>query len=257
MHDPFALSVLLGACAALANVAGGLTVVLHGPWDSRRLAGVISVGAGFMMAASTLRMAFADESAAAHVPVPMLILGGYFLVHLFQHSFAHHFHVADAGHSDRCLDPAAGVAAFAGLMVHATFDGIAIGSALHISFRLGLLIFFAIILHKVPEGMTVSSIMLGSGSKRATAMGSAIGLGLFTLAGTLIIEALSRTGGPGHGEVVARWALALSAGVLIYVAASDVIPEINRGRRLGLALLVMAGAALFIVTEHVLGVLGL
>ena len=55
--SPFALSVLFGALAGLANVGGGLAVVLHGPWDMRRLSGVIAVGAGFMLAAATLRMA--------------------------------------------------------------------------------------------------------------------------------------------------------------------------------------------------------
>jgi zinc and cadmium transporter len=254
MHDPFALSVVLGTCAALANVAGGLAVVLHGPWESRRLAGVISVGAGFMLAAATLRMAFADDTAAAQRAAPYLILGGYFLVHLFQHSFAHHFHVAEAGHGEQCLDPSAGVTALSGLMVHATFDGIAIGSGLHISFATGLLIFLAIILHKVPEGMTVTSIMLGSGSKRKIALAAAVGLGLFTLAGTFIIEGLSRVGNADH---IVHWALAVSAGVLIYVATSDVIPEINRGRRLDLALLVLVGAGLFLATEWVMSLAGL
>jgi zinc and cadmium transporter len=141
--------------------------------------------------------------------------------------------------------------------VHATFDGIAIGSGMHIGLRTGVLIFLAIALHKLPEGMTVSSIMLGSGSRRATAMASAIGLGVFTIAGTLIIEGLSSLGTPAQSSAVVHWALAISAGVLIYVAASDVIPEINRGRRLGTALLVVAGAALFKLTEHLLGRVGL
>lgn len=251
------MSVLFGVLAGLANIVGGLAVVLHGPWDMRRLSAVIAVGAGFMLAAATLRMAFADEGGGTSAPVPLLILVGYFLVHLFQHSFAHHFHVAETDHTHCCVEPTAGIAALSGLMVHAVFDGIAIGSGLHIGLRTGVLIFIAIVLHKLPEGMTVSSIMLGSGSRRAVALGSAFGLGVFTLAGTLVIEALSSLGTPAQSSAIIHWALALSAGVLIYVAASDVIPEINRGRRLGTALLVVAGAALFMLTEHLLDRVGL
>lgn len=257
MSHTFAYSVLLGALAALANVAGGLGVVLHGPWDSRRLSAVIAVGAGFMLAAATLRMAFADAGGATSTPVPVLILAGYFLVHLFQHSFAHHFHIAEADHAHRCVEPTAGMAALLGLMVHATFDGVAIGSGLHIDFRLGLLIFIAIILHKLPEGMTVASLMLGSGAKRSLALASAVGLGGFTLAGTFLIEGLTRLGGGARADQVVHWALAISAGVLIYVAASDVIPEVNRGRRIGIALLVAAGAGLFMLTEWLLEYAGL
>ena len=45
-------------------------------------------------------------------------------------------------------------------------------------------------------------------------------------------------------------ALPLSAGVTIYVAASDLIPEVNREPGAKVALVVFLGVALFFALEH-------
>ena len=46
--------------------------------------------------------------------------------------------------------------------------------------------------------------------------------------------------------------LPLSTGVTLYVAASDLIPEVNEERGLRMPLVVFLGVALFYVTEHLL-----
>ena len=85
---------------------------------------------------------------------------------------------------------------------------------------LGTLLFIAVLLHKVPEGFTIASIMLAGGQSRRAAIGAGALLGVLTLAGAVATSFLA-------AHQVA-YALALSAGVTIYVAASDLIPEVNR-----------------------------
>ena len=72
-----------------------------------------------------------------------------------------------------------------GLVIHTFFDGIAIASGFLISGWLGWIIFLAVILHKVPEGFTASSIMLASGRSKAVAWAASGILGLATVAGVL------------------------------------------------------------------------
>ena len=48
-------------------------------------------------------------------------------------------------------------------MIHTFFDGIAITAGFLVSPFLGWIIFIAIFLHKIPEGFTVTSVMLASG----------------------------------------------------------------------------------------------
>ena len=134
----------------------------------------------------------------------------------------------------------ASYAALLGLVIHTFFDGVAIASGLLVSTWLGGVIFIAIFLHKIPEGFTVASLMLASGQSRAAAFASSAILGAATLAGMALMFILKGT--------VAD-ALPFSAGVTLYVAASDLIPEVNREHSVGMAVLVFLGVAIFLALK--------
>ena len=101
---------------------------------------------------------------------------------------------------------------------------------------LGWVIFVAVFLHKLPEGFTVASVMLAGGRGRSTALNSAMFLGATTLAGVLVINLQPSWVHAG---------LPLSAGVTIYVAATDLVPEVNREPGIRMALVFFAGVAVF------------
>jgi ZIP family zinc transporter/zinc and cadmium transporter len=103
------------------------------------------------------------------------------------------------------------------------------------------------LLHKLPEGFTVASLMLAAGRGRAAATVAAGLLGASTILGVLMTSLLAHFGG---------YALALSAGVTIYVAASDLIPEVNRERGPGLAWAVFGGLVLFALADWAVSSLG-
>ena len=92
-----------------------------------------------------------------------LLLGGYLLIQLFEHTLAPHFHFGAETHPESFMKPSAAYTAVGGLWIHTFFDGVSIASAFLVNFRVGLLVFIAILLHKMPEGFTVASIMLASG----------------------------------------------------------------------------------------------
>jgi ZIP family zinc transporter/zinc and cadmium transporter len=78
--------------------------------------------------------------------------------------------------------------------------------------------------------------MLAGGQSRGAAMNSALFLGATTLAGVLAIN------------IFPTWVkagLPLSAGVTIYVAATDLVPEVNREPGIRMALVFFAGVLLF------------
>src|SRR5213079_1870802 len=114
---------------------------------------------------------------------------------------------------------------------------------------LGALLSIAVFVHKVPEGVTIASVMLASGHSRGAAVGAGATLGVLTIAGAL-----------ATGFVAAHhvgYALALSAGVTIYVAASDLIPEVNREGGPALAWTVFGGLVLFTCADWALSRFGL
>jgi ZIP family zinc transporter/zinc and cadmium transporter len=161
-----------------------------------------------------------------------LILLGYLIIHFFEHTLSPHFHFGEETHHDEFVQAHKGYSVLVGLTIHTFFDGIAIASGFLVSEWLGWIIFLAVFLHKIPEGFTVASVMLASGRSRGTAWGASVLLGAATVAGVLMM-AIFR-----HGVSAG---LPLSAGVTIYVAASDLIPEVNKEPGVRMALLVFIG----------------
>jgi len=246
MMTPLGWSLLLGGAAAAANVVGGLVVVSRRSWNDLVLKYFIALGAGFMLAAVFLSML--PEALKLGTHAPSLMLGGYFLVHFFEHTIAPHFHFGEEVHDEVMVHPAVGYSALVGLSIHTFFDGVSIASGFLVSVPVGMLIFFAVALHKVPEGFTVASIALASGRGKRAALTSAFVLAGATLAGVLGMHQFA--------ESVA-WALPLSAGVTLYVAASDLMPEVNEPRGPLMPLVVFLGVALFWAAERALAAFGL
>jgi ZIP family zinc transporter/zinc and cadmium transporter len=238
-------SLLLGGAAAAANVLGGLVVVARREWNDLVLKYFVALGAGFMLAAGFLSML--PESLRLTSNAPALVLGGYFLVHFFEHTIAPHFHFGEEVHDDLMVHPAVGFSALVGLSTHTFFDGVSIASGFLVSVPLGLLIFFAVVLHKIPEGFTVASIALASGrGKRGALMASGV-LAASTFLGVL---------GMNRFAEAVHWALPVSTGVTLYVAASDLMPEVNSARNIRMPLAVFLGVALFALFDLLLSRLG-
>jgi ZIP family zinc transporter/zinc and cadmium transporter len=239
------VSLAFGTAAACANVVGGLLVTIKRRWDEVILKHFIALGAGFMLGAAFLGMM--PESLRLTELAPLLLLAGYLLIHFFEHTLASHFHFGEEVHLEAVLAPSVSIFALTGLLIHTFFDGVSIASGFHVGTGLGVLVFVAVALHKIPEGFTVGSIMLAAGRSRATAVASSVGLGLSTIVGVLCASYLAGLLG---------YRLALSAGVMIYVAASDLIPEVNRERGVLMAAMVFVGVLLFYLTEQLLLHLG-
>lgn len=176
------------------------------------------------------------EVLSARPDAAIYVLLGYFAVHLAQHVLVPHFHFGEETHP---VSRAAGVSALIGLLLHTFFDGVAIASGFLVSRPLGFLLFIAVFLHKLPEGVTMASLMLAGGQSKGRAMGAAATLGLATVLGVLLTE---------YTVPLATHGLAIAAGVTLYVAASNLVPEFQakRGRWTPLAFF-GGGAAFFFI----------
>jgi zinc and cadmium transporter len=235
------LPLLLGLTAALAEVFGGLIIVRQ-RWERRYLQYFIALGAGFLLGAVFLEM-IPESLRLVGERTLYFVLAGYLVVHLAEHTLSSHFHFGEEVHGDQIAGAHRSFSVLAGLMIHAFFDGIAIASGFIVSNWLGLVLFAAIFLHKVPEGFTVASVMLAGGQGPRVALISASLLGASTITGVLVMMLSATHVGIG---------LPLAAGVCIYVAASDLIPEINQQPGIRLALVVFVGVGLLVLLHYLL-----
>lgn len=227
------LSLALGLVAGLADYLGGFLLVRRSP-SARALRYFVALGAGFMLAAAVLEMVPEGLSVGGRWAA-LLILLGYCGVHLLEHTLVPHFHFGEETHH-HAVSAKTSYSVLLGLATHTFFDGVAIGSGFALSSWLGWVLFLAVFLHKFPEGFTMASVMLAGGRGKAAALNSALFLGAMTVLGVLAISL--------HPAWV-RLGLPLSAGVTIYVAATDLVPEVNREPGIRMALVFFVGVVVF------------
>src|SRR5213596_192318 len=238
--SPVSKALLFALVAAAGNVLGALAVTRRAALELKVIEHLLAFGAGFMLSVAIIELlpeAFLRSGATA---APVLVLAGYLAVHFTQHTLTPHFHLGEETHT---ISSVAGTSALIGLLLHTFFDGVAIASAFLVRAELGVMVFIAIFLHKLPEGVMISSLMLAGGRSGGRAVGAAALLGAATLAGVALTDQIS---------FLIHHGLALSAGVTIYVAASNLVPEFQGKRGWTLPTAFFAGAAIFYVTKAIL-----
>jgi zinc and cadmium transporter len=238
MH-PILLSLILGLTAALANVFGG-AIIVHRHWERAYLKYFVALGAGFMLATAIVEVVPASFELNGKNAASLILLG-YLIIHFFEHAVTPHFHFGEETHPGEFVSGHKSYSVLVGLIIHTFFDGVAIASGFIVSNWLGWVIFLAVFLHKIPEGFTVASVMLASGQSRSVAWGASMLLGAATLAGVLTMALFRR-------EI--NFGLPLSAGVTIYIAASDLIPEVNQEPGVAMALVVFLGVGVLFLLDR-------
>jgi zinc and cadmium transporter len=235
------LAAVLGLVAAAGNLLGGYFVVRK-EWPRQYLQYFLALGSGYMLAVVFVEI-LPESVRLAGQDAFLYVLIGYFLTHLFEHTIAPHFHFGEETHHEEFEHRHARSAVLLGLGIHAFFDGVAIAAGFLISTWLGTVIFVAVFLHKLPEGFTVASMVLASGQSRRNAIRAAAILGGSTLLGVALTSVLERQ---------LQYALPLAGGVTLYVAGTDLLPEINREPNWRVALLVFAGVAMLLILQKFL-----
>jgi zinc and cadmium transporter len=111
--------------------------------------------------------------------------------------------------------------------LHNFMDGLVIAASFVVSFKLGLVTTVAIILHEIPQEMGDFAVLVYGGFSKKKALLCNFLSALTALVGALIGYFLSEISGSFSACV-----LPLTAGGFIYIAASDLIPEIHREKDL-------------------------
>jgi zinc and cadmium transporter len=235
-------AAVLGLVAAGGNLLGGYFVVRR-EWPRKFLQYFLALGAGYMLAVALLDI-IPESVKLAGQNAFLFVLAGFFLIHLFEHTIAPHFHFGEETHEEEFAKRNARRAVLLGLAIHAFFDGVAIAAGFLVSTWLGAVIFVAVFLHKLPEGFTVASMVLASGQGRKSALRAAAALGGATLAGVALTSLM---------QAQLQYALPLAGGVTLYVAGTDLLPEVNREPNWRMALLVFAGVATMLILQRLAG----
>ncbi len=204
---------------------------------------LLALGAGFLLALVFIELipeSFALTHSPEHSVIAMLV--GFSALHFFEHTVVEHLHFGEETHGGVSHSSVFG--AVGGLALHAFFDGMSICAASQASTTIGVLVFIAVLLHKVPEGLTVASVMVaGKKPPRQIAIAT-LALALATIVGAITVVLFVSI-----STTMIGFLFAFSAGSSLYVGACDLVPEINKTRGRMAPLLVFLGMLLFWVGQ--------
>ncbi|PYP77342.1 MAG: ZIP family magnesium transporter [Gemmatimonadetes bacterium] len=226
--------------AAGANLLGAVAVTWRSRWSTGALDAMLAFAAGFMIAVALIDL-FPEALTRGGPRAAIVALVGYLAVHLTQHVIGTHFHFGEETHH---VSEAVSVAALVGLLLHTFVDGVAVASGLDVGGALGALVFLAVILHKVPEGLAISSLFLAAGQGRRRALLAAAALGAATIAGVALTSRVAAL--REHG-------LALAAGVTLYVGMSNLVPEFRARGGWRLSVAFVGGSAVYFAARAIVG----
>ena len=150
---------------------------------------------------------------------------GFFLLERFIHWFHHHQHE----YQHEPIKPTIPLI-IVGDSVHNFIDGVVIAATFLVSVPLGIITTLAVAAHEIPQEIGDFGILLHKGLARKKIIAVNILSALIALAGALITFWI--------GESIEQSLpilLAVTAGFFIYIAASDLIPEIHHENRKGFA----------------------
>jgi zinc and cadmium transporter len=232
-------AIILGSIAAGAEILGGVFVSMRKEWPRRIQEYLLALSAGFILALAFFEL-IPESLNLLGETASLCFLAGYSMIHFFEHTIVGHLHFGEETHRDVMISRTASLSALFGLMMHAFFDGLSISAGLRFNTAIGVMIFIAVLLHKLPEGLTIASIMLASSNDRREAFLASLCVGAATILGCVVLFSLEKVSGMAAGI-----AFGFSAGTAAYVGASDLIPEINRSGNRVTPLLVFVGMLLF------------
>ncbi len=112
------------------------------------------------------------------------------------------------------------VMSFMGLFVHTAFDGVAIMSAFGVSVVTGSIVTFAVIIHQIPVSLALAGIAVSSKYTTRQVLALFGAFGGSVILGALILGLLPL----GAYEPLI---LAVAGGSLLYIGASDLLPELR------------------------------
>jgi zinc and cadmium transporter len=241
------LTQSLLATLAISTIAFAGVIVLVGRTLGRRgEVALLSFAAGVLLATSFLELVpeatrLARDGANPFV-ASLLAMIGFFLLEWFLHGFHSH---EEAPHGHQFATPRYLVLVGDGL--HNFIDGLVIAASFAVGPELGLATTFAVAVHEVPQEIADLGILIAGGYSRVRALVLNFLSGLTAVLGALVFFAVA----PDVHHAL-PYCMAATAGMFIYIAGSDLIPQLHEHQRGGggaIQLPFLVGVALIAVLE--------
>lgn len=213
-------TIIIGSALSLT---GGIILLRAKKYRDLAILLTLPFGAGALLAAAFFDLL--PEAFKLGDPRTLLLwtLAGFTLFFVLERSSSwfhhHHAHQTD---STRYKNAQQRRLIVIGDIMHNAIDGFTIGAAFLVSIPTGIITTFAVSAHEIPKELGTFALLLSRGWKDKTVIIANLATALATIVTALIIFFLGSNNHLPVGPL-----LAVTAGFFIYVAASDIIPDIH------------------------------
>ncbi len=205
-------ALLFSIVAAGATVLGGGIPLLHKRLSEKHLTLLVAFSAGVLLSTGLNHMVVESYAEAGRWAMLAVSLGFVLLYGYEKLAMIH------ACREQECEIHHFGGAALVGMGVHSLIDGFAIAVSFEFERTLGVLVVAAVILHRLPTGLSIASIMLHNDYTNATAWRRLSIISLLAVVGALLGILV-----PVRPFLLSL-AVGLSAGTFLYISTSDLLP---------------------------------
>jgi len=222
--SPLLGSLIAVGAVSLISLVGVAALSLRQELLRKSLFLLISLAAGALLGDAFIHLipeAFEETSA---LTVSLLILTG-FLTFFVLEKFLnwHHSHGDEEYSPDHAKIHPVGHMVIVSDGIHNLVDGIAIGAAFLISPEVGIATTIAIALHEIPQEIGEFGLLVHAGFSRGKALLMNFLSALTAFVGVGLAFWLST-----FGELAVPLITSFTAGMFIYIAAADLIPELHK-----------------------------
>lgn len=240
------LPVILSFATFISTSLGGLFALSN----RDRLHRILGFTAGVLLGvvAFDLMPEIFDLTSSTHsqavVPMIMLVVG-FLVFHIAEKLTIIHGAHDEHGHYDVHHHPRVGLLSALALSAHSFLDGVGIGLAFQVGTSVGILVAIAVISHDFADGLNTVTLMLKHRNTPRRA------LALLALDATTPMLGAASTLFFHLSDRDLLLYLGFFAGFLLYIGASDILPEAHADHpsQLTLALTVLGTAFIFLVTR--------
>jgi len=216
------LLMLLGLATvgSVAGLIGGVIFFVKDSWARTLCRYAVPFAAGVLLSVSLLHLLPEAEHAIgdkAYLIVLISLLGSFF----FEQYFAHLHHHEHKGSTK--IKISVPLILF-GDTIHNFIDGVAIAAAYLANPSFGVIVAIATFLHETPHEIGDFGLLISSGWKKSKALMANFLSALATFPGALWVY-FTFKGEDMHSKTGVL--LAISAGVFLYLGASDFLPEVG------------------------------
>ena len=215
-------SVLLASMlACLVTTIGIYIIAKHERWGSQNTVYFMSFAAGVLISVSFIHII--PKSFSMNQAAPIYLLVGYMGLYLFNR-----FVTAFVCNERDCTDLSIGIIPMLGIGLHSFIDGIIYSITFNVSIFTGALAAIGMVLHEFPEGIVTFLLLKRAGfSQKKSALYAFLAAAISTPLGTLVsFSFINQIDQATLGAL-----LAVSAGALVYVGASHLLPAVEKENR--------------------------